>query len=303
VARSPAKEAGLMPIVGQTSRNAAFRRNRLLATLALSLFTLYTFAPLAYLLLSATKTEQDLFTTFGFWFGETINIGENLRHTFSFQSGIFRQWLLNSAIYSTVSAIGATLMCSAAGYVFARFRFPGRSILFALILCAVMVPQTALVVPLFLMLTDFGIVDTAWAVILPSLVFPLGVYLMRVYTEQGVPMELIEAARVDGAGELRIFVTVALRLVAPGLVTVLLLSFVATWNNYFLPLVVLRSPDTFPLTVGLANWYQIAQFSNTTEPVYNIVLMGALISVLPIIAAFLLLQRFWESGLTEGGVK
>jgi multiple sugar transport system permease protein len=292
-----------MPIVGQTTKNAAFRRNRFFATLALGLFTLYTFAPLAYLVISATKTERDLFTTFGFWFGSSFNLVENIRHTFSFQNGIFSRWLLNSAIYSTVSAILGTMICAAAGYVFAKFEFRGRKVLFASILCAVMVPQTALVVPLFLMQTSLGIVDTPWAVILPSLVFPLGVYLMRVYTEQGVPTELIEAARIDGAGELKIFLTVALRLVAPGFVTVLLLSFVSTWNNYFLPLVVLTSPENFPLTVGLSNWYQVAQFSNTTEPVYNIILMGALISILPIIFAFLTLQRYWESGLTSGGVK
>lgn len=292
-----------MPIVGQSSTNAAFRRNRILATLLLGLFTLYTFAPLVYLVISATKTERDLFTTFGFWFGSNFNLVENIRHTFSFQGGIFGRWLLNSAIYSTVSAVLGTFICAAAGYVFAKFQFRGRNVLFAMILCAVMVPQTALVVPLFLMQTSLGIVDTPWAVILPSLVFPLGVYLMRVYSEQGIPSELLEAARVDGAGEFKIFLTIALRLVAPGFVTVLLLSFVSTWNNYFLPLVVLTSPENFPLTVGLSNWYQVAQFSNTTEPVYNIILVGALISILPIIIAFLTLQRYWENGLTTGGVK
>ena len=292
-----------MPIVGKSVSNRQFRQARIITTLVLLIFGIYSALPLVYLVVSATKTENDLFTTFGLWFGRSLNIVENLQVTFAYQNGIFVRWMWNSLWYSTVIALGATLISAAAGYAFAKFQFPGKNALFGGIIAALMVPSTAMVVPLFLMMTGMGLIDTPAAFILPSLASPLGVYLMRVYTEQSVPTELIEAARIDGASELRIFFSVALRLVAPGLVTVLLLSFVSSWNNYFLPLVALVSPDTFPVTVGLSLWYQVSQGGGVSDSLYTVVLMGSLISVLPIVIAFLLLQRFWESGLTSGAVK
>jgi multiple sugar transport system permease protein len=292
-----------MPIVGKTIKNASFARARILTTIVLAFFALYSILPLAYVVMSSTKSEADLFGTFGLWFGRDFRLWDNIVATFSYQQGIFARWLWNSAWYSTVIAAGSALLSAAAGYGFAKFQFPGKNLLFILIITALMVPQTALVVPLFLMMTGMGIIDTPAAFVLPSLAFPLGVYLMRVYTEQGVPTELLEAARIDGASELRIFLTVALRLVAPGFVTVLLLSFVSSWNNYFLPLVALQSQENYPVTVGLALWYQVSLGGGASDSVYVIVLTGAMISVLPIIIAFLLLQRYWESGLTTGGVK
>jgi multiple sugar transport system permease protein len=126
---------------------------------------------------------------------------------------------------------------------------------------------------------------------------------MRVYTEQALPDELLDAARVDGANEFRILVSIVMRIVVPGFVTVLLLSFVGTWNNYFLPLVMLSKPDYYPLTVGLASWNSVATAGGGSQILFSIVLTGALIAIVPLIAAFLLLQRYWQSGLTLGGVK
>ena len=139
--------------------------------------------------------------------------------------------------------------------------------------------------------------------ILPSLISPFGVYLMRVYAEQSVPDDLLDAARVDGAGELRIFWSVALRVLAPGFVTVLLLSFVTTWNNYFLPQVVLNDPNLYPLTVGLAAWNDLASGGGGAQNLYPLVITGSLVSVVPIILAFLFLQRYWQGGLTFGSLK
>jgi multiple sugar transport system permease protein len=292
-----------MTIAGKSTRNKGFLRARIVTTIVLVVFGIYSAVPLLYLVLSSTKTESALFNTFGLWFGGNFNLVQNLRDTFAYQDGIFSRWLFNSAWYSTLIAVLSTLISAAAGYAFAKFRFRGRNALFAGIIAALMVPQTALVVPLFLMMTGMGIIDTPTAFVVPSLAFPLGVYLMKIYTEQGVPTELIEAARLDGAGEARIFFAIVLRLVMPGAVTVLLLSFVGSWNNYFLPLVALVSPQNFPVTVGLALWYQLSQTGGTTDALYTVVLVGALVSVLPIIIAFLVLQRFWESGLTTGSVK
>ena len=166
-----------------------------------------------------------------------------------------------------------------------------------------MIPQTALIIPIFLLLSQVGLVDTPCAVILPSLVVPFGVYLMRVYAEQAVPDELLDAARIDGAGEMRIFAAIAMPTDAPGFVTVLLLSFVATWNNYFLPLVVLSTPRLFPLTVGLASWYQGASAGGGAQALFTLVLTGALVGIVPVALVFLSLQRFWRSGLASGSVK
>jgi multiple sugar transport system permease protein len=280
------------------------RRSRIILTLLLSLFLLYSFMPLVYLVLSATKTNGDLFTTFGFGFGTEFNLWQNLSDLFSRDNGIFLRWMINSIVYATVSGVGAALLATAAGYAFAKFKFRGRNLTFGLVLGAVFVPQTALVVPIFLLLAITGLSNNPLGVILPLMISPIGVYLMRVYIEQGVDDELLDAARIDGAGEFVIFRAIVLRLVAPGMVTVALLSFVGTWNNYFLPLIVLRSPEYQPITVGLATWYQLAQQGGGGGQVlFSIVITGALVSIIPVIVVFLLLQRFWQGGLTAGAIK
>ncbi len=185
-----------------------------------------------------------------------------------------------------------------------QFKFRGRNLIFGLVLGAVFVPQTALVVPIFLLLALSGLSDNPLGVILPSMISPIGVYLMRVYVEQGVDDGLLDAARIDGAGEFLIFRSIVLRLVAPGMVTVALLSFVGTWNNYFLPLIVLRSQEYQPITVGLSTWYQLAQQGGGGGQVlFSIVITGALVSIIPVVVVFLLLQRFWQGGLTAGAIK
>lgn len=292
-----------MPIVGQTRDAKAFRRARVATTAVLVLFLVYTLFPIYYLVIASTKSNADLFSSFGLWFASENNLLENLRELISYEGGLYGRWLWNSTYYATVAALTATLVATAAGYALAKFDFPGRRAIFAVILGAIMVPNTALVIPIFLMLSGIGLVDTPWAVILPSMVFPLGVYLMRVYAEQAIPDELLDAARVDGAGEFRIFASIAMRLLAPGFVTVLLLSFTAVWNNYFLPLVVLTSSDQFPLTVGLANWYQLASVGSGGQALFSLVITGTLVGVIPVALTFLLLQRYWQGGLSSGSLK
>ncbi|MBA2273533.1 MAG: carbohydrate ABC transporter permease [Actinobacteria bacterium] len=277
--------------------------SRNIATLVMLLFLVYFFLPLFWLVVSSTKTNSQLFSSFGLWVASTINIVENVRDVFAYDDGVYLTWLLNTAQYAVISAVGAAFLATLSGYAFAKFRFRGRNTAFAAILGSIMVPQTALVIPTYLLLSKIGLINTPLAVILPSLVNPLGVYLMRVYSEQSVPDELIDAARVDGAGELRIFWSVAFRILTPGFVTVLLLSFVATWNNYFLPLTVLSEPTLYPVTVGLAAWNDLASASGAAQALYTLVITGALIAILPLIAAFLFLQRYWQGGLTFGSVK
>ena len=268
----------------------------------LLVFLIYSLLPLFYLIVSATKDGSVLFSSFGLWFS-SFDLFANLSGVFTYDGGVFINWLWNTAYYSVISAFGASFVATIAGYSFAKFRFRGSTLLFAVILGSIMVPPTALVIPTYLLLSKVELVNTPLAVILPSLISPFGVYLMRVYAEQSVPDDLLDAARVDGAGEFRIFWSVALRVLAPGFVTVLLLSFVATWNNYFLPLVVLNDPSLYPLTVGLVSWHDTATGGGGAQNLYPLVITGSLVSIVPIIAAFLFLQRFWQGGLTFGSLK
>ena len=170
-----------MAIVGKTRDSKSFRRNRRLLTTVLVVYFVYTFTPMLYVIMAATKTNPDLFTTFGLWFSSDFHLFQNLRDLFTSNDGIFRRWLWNSFYYASVSAVGSALVATLAGYAFSKYDFLGKRPLYALVLGAVMIPQTALVIPLFLLLSEVGLLNTAWAVILPSLVFPIGVFLMRAY--------------------------------------------------------------------------------------------------------------------------
>jgi multiple sugar transport system permease protein len=262
----------------------------------------YFLLPLFWLVVASTKSNADLFSSFGLWFAH-FNLFENIKTVVTFQDGVFVRWALNSVIYAVVSAVGASFLATAAGYAFAKYRFPGGTALFAVILGAVMVPITALTVPTYLLFARAGLTDTYWAVILPALASPFGVYLMRVYAADAVDTTLIEAGRVDGVGELRIFFSIAFRLLLPGSVTVLLFTLVASWNNYFLPLIMLNSADKFPLPVGLAQWQSTATGGSGSQALFSTVITGSLLSVIPLVIAFLFLQRYWQSGLAAGGVK
>jgi multiple sugar transport system permease protein len=263
----------------------------------------YFVIPLLWLFLASTKSNSGLFSSFGFWFDKDFNLVQNIQDLFARDNGAFATWMRNTATYALVASLGSTLISALAGYAFAVYRFRGRNVLFAIILGSVFVPATILAVPLYFLLGQTGLSNSLVAVILPGLVNPFGVYLMRIYAERAVPEELLDAARVDGAGEFRIFATIASRLLAPGLVTVLLFAFVGAWNNFFLPLLVLRDADVQILSVGLAYWNALAAQPGQAQVLYAIVITGSVIAVLPVMLAFLFLQRFWQGGLSLGGVK
>jgi multiple sugar transport system permease protein len=277
------------------------RKNTLL-TIIMIVCTLYFLLPLYWLLVASTKSNADLFSTFGLWFAH-FSLVDNIKNTFTIQNGVFSRWIANSLIYSVSSAVGATLLATAAGYAFAKYKFPFGNALFSIILGAIMIPTTALAIPTYLLFAQAQLTDTYWSIILPSLVNPFGVYLMRVYAADAVDYSLIEAARVDGVGEIRIFFQVAFRLLMPGAVTVFLFTLVATWNNYFLPLIMLSTPEKFPIPVGLAQWQSTSSAGSGGQALFSTVITGSMVSVVPLILAFIFLQRFWQSGLSSGGVK
>ncbi len=278
------------------------RRTSWVLTIVVLLLTCYFLFPLYWLLVASTKSNADLFSSFGLWFAD-FSLVENVKTVLTFQDGVYLRWFLNSILYAVVSGVGAAFLATAAGYAFAKYDFPGGKALFSVVLGAIMVPTTALAIPTYLLFARAQLTDTYWAIILPSLVSPFGVFLMRVYAADAVDTTLIEAARVDGVGELRIFFTVALRLLMPGAVTVLLFALVSTWNNYFLPLLMLNSAQLFPLPVGLAQWQATAAGGSGAQALFSTVITGSLLSIIPLVVAFLFLQRYWQSGLATGGVK
>lgn len=278
------------------------QRKSIVLTIVMAVFVIYSIVPLAWLLINATKNQGDLFSSFGLWFGKDFNLFQNIYDTLTYRDGIFVQWFGNTLLYVVVGAGGATLLATVAGYGMAKYNFPGRRAVFAVVLGAIAIPGTALAVPTFLMFSQIGLTNTPWAVILPSLISPFGLYLIWTFAVDAVPTELLEAARMDGSGEFRTFFTISLRLLAPGIVTVLLFAIVATWNNYFLPLIMLSEPTWYPLTVGLSQWSAQA-VGVGAQPIYNLVITGSLLTIIPIVVAFLILQRYWQSGLSAGAVK
>jgi len=267
---------------------ARLRAGPVASQLLLLAFLAYFMLPLFWVVVASTKSTPDLFDTFGLWFGHDFHLLQNVRDLLAVRTldgGTYLVWVRNSALYSITSGLLAGLLATAAGYGFARFSFRGREPLFLIVLGTVMVPKEALATPTFLLFAEVGLTNNPLAIILPSAVSPFGVYLMRLYAERSVPMEELEAARLDGAGELRIFRTIAFPHLVPGFVTVVLFAFVGTWNNYFLPLVMLSESKWYPLTVG------IRQVGNTGA------IVGSLLAIVPMILAFVLLGRYWQRGL------
>jgi multiple sugar transport system permease protein len=274
------------------------------AKLLLLAMCAYFLVPVWWLLVASTKDAEGLFSGSGALWFNGFHFFDNLQTLFTFNNGEYLRWLGNSVLYAFAGGIGCTVISVLAGYGFAKFRFRGRNIVFALVLGSVMVPLTALVIPTFVMMSSIGLTDTIWAIILPSLLSPFAVYLMRVYAGASVPDELLDAARIDGAGELRTFLRVALPVMRPGVITVLLLSVVATWNNFFLPLIMLSTSKLYPVTVGIGLWQTLAASNNSGgQSLWSLIIVGSLVSIVPLIVAFLTLQKYWQGGLAVGSLK
>jgi multiple sugar transport system permease protein len=272
---------------------------RMGALIVMLVFTLYFLVPIWWLFISSTKTSSQFTSTNALWFAD-FALWDNIVKLVSYQDGVYLHWMLNSVLYAGGGALLGTLFAAMCGYALAKYKFPGRELIFNVVLGGVLVPATALALPLFLIFSQFNLTNTFWSVFLPSLVSPFGVYLTRIFAAASVPDELIEAARLDGAGEIRTFFSVSVRLMFPALVTVFLFQFVAIWNNFFLPLIMLRDQAMFPVTLGLYNWNSQV---NQIPELRGLVLVGALLSIIPLIIIFLLLQRYWRSGLGAGSVK
>ena len=281
---------------------SARRAKTTIGTIVAGLAAVYVLAPIYWLVVASSKNTSQLFSSSTFLPASHLSWVANFRLLFSVDGGYFKYWLLNSVIYAVVTAALATAVSTLCGYALAKYRFRGRKLVLGLVLGSLLVPSTALVVPLFLLEHDVGLINSYQGVILPLLVYPFGVYLMSLFAADAVPDSLVDAARVDGAGELRAFWKVSRPLLMPGMVTLFLLSFIGTWNNYFLPLVLLGTTTRFPLTVGLSAWASDLNLAGAGQPLYPEVILGSLVSVLPMLIMFPFLQKYIARGLTFGAI-
>lgn len=273
------------------------RHIRYITMVTLICGAIYFLLPIWWLTMQITKPYGDMLTTHPLWFGKHFSLFENMRNVFEYDGGDFPRWVINSIFYSSVTAIIGTICSLACGYAFAKFRFYGKRFLFASIMVGMLLPAALLTIPLFFFFNWIGITNTIWAIIIPCSVSPFGVFLSVIYC-QTVPNEMIEAARIDGASEIRIFFTLVMRLLSPAVVTIALFIFVGTWNNFLLPLVMLRGKDLLPVTLGLYTWQNYK-----AELITSQVLTGSFLGVIPVVILFLTLQRYWRAGLTQGSVK
>ncbi|MGW2092225.1 carbohydrate ABC transporter permease [Promicromonospora sukumoe] len=297
-----------------TTTTAGVPRRRRLHTLAnprksgtltflTGLFTLYCLVPLIWLTINSTKSQADFVSSFGFSFGQRFALFDNIVEVFTYDGGIFTRWLLNTVLYVVAGAVVSTFLAALGGYALAKLEFTGKRVFLFVVLGAISVPGIALAIPQFLLFAQLGLTNTPWAVLIPSFLNPFGLYLMWVFAAEAVPTGLLEAAKIDGAGEFRTFWQIALPMLVPATVTVLLFSFVSIWNNYFLPLIMLKDPDWYPLTVGINQWNKLASTAGNGELLQNLVVTSSLLTIIPLIIAFISLQRFWQSGLSLGAVK
>ncbi|WP_129338461.1 carbohydrate ABC transporter permease [Cellulomonas endophytica] len=279
-------------------RLARHRTGRTGPTLVLALGALYCLVPVVWVVVASTKARSELFSTFTFAPGSGLL--DNLRDLFAYGDGQYGLWVLNTALYAGVGALLSTLVSVMAGFALAKYRFAGQRVLLYAILAGVLLPGITLAIPQYLLLAELGLAGSHLSVLLPSVISPFGIYLSRVYALSAVPDETIEAARIDGARESRVFTSIALPMMLPGMVTVFMLQFVGIWNNFLLPFIMLSDQDRYPLTVGL---YTLLSKGSGEPALYSIAIVGAALSIVPLVAMLLFLQRFWRLDLISGGLK
>lgn len=253
-----------------------------------------TVLPFVWMLLGSFKTQGELLRRPVTWWPQDPTLDNYVRW---FTELHIDRFFMNSLLVAVVTVLGNLLFCSMVGYALAKMDFVGRRVLFLLVMVTLMVPGVVTFVPLFVMVSKLGLVNTYPALILPFLVSPLGVFLMRQFM-MGIPDSLIEAARIDGAGELRTFTGIVMPLCAPPLATLGILTFLGSWNNFLWPLVAAQSEEKYTLPVALS-LYSTGQ--NATD--YGLLLAGAVLVIAPIVALFIALQRFFIQGVAATGIK
>ena len=280
---------------------------KVVAWLVIAVFIAFFVVPMVWLMLAPTQDPRELLLGHPFSFGGFDTLASNWNELMAFQDGIVWVWLGNATLYSGVALILTLLVSIPAGYALAMVEFRFRKTLLAVTLIVMLIPSTALVLPIFLELSALKLVGTPLSVILPFSFYPFGVYLTYIYFSTAVSRDLLNAARIDGAGEFRVFAQVAMPLATPVVALVGFFSLVGNWNNYFLPFVMVPGRKS-PIQVGLAELLSnVPLFNPTTAGSVTIDLpvlaLATILSVAPVLIIFLFSQRFLVSGLTAGGTK
>ncbi|MEU8178779.1 carbohydrate ABC transporter permease [Microbispora hainanensis] len=281
---------------------------RTIIAVVVAIFVLFFVIPIVWLLLATTKSAHALIVDNPFTPGSLGDLAANWKQLFAFQDGAVTAWVGNSALYA-LGALVITLIASIpAGYAMALTEFRFRRLLLVLTLVVMLIPNTALVLPIFLELNVAGLIGSPLSVILPMSFFPFGVYLTYIYFSTSVPRDLLAAARLDGCTEFQVFTRVALPLAAPIVALVAFFSFVQNWNNFFLPFVMLPSSEGYPIQVGLTSLLaSTPAFNPSSAGAQSVQLptlaLATVISVLPVLIVFLFAQRFLVAGMTAGGTK
>jgi multiple sugar transport system permease protein len=297
--------------VNRGTRRLPVRRlsvGKIVAGLIAVAFTFFFVIPIAWLIVASTKNEHQLQTGQPFALGTWHQLSANWHSLVGFEGDSFAGWLGNSAEYAFAALVIVLLVSIPAGYTLALLTIRLRRILLVTTLVVMLIPNTALVLPVFLELNHVGLIGSAWSVILPFSFFPFGVYLTYIYFSTSIPRDLLAAARIDGCSELQVFTRVALPLATPIVALVAFFSFVANWNNYFLPFVMLPSSNGYPLQIGLTSLLGATPaFNPSSIGAQTIQLptlaLATLLSVTPVLLIFLFSQRFLVSGMTAGGTK
>ena len=265
---------------------------KVFVVVVLILVTLFFLFPLYWIVTGSFKDAIEINAREPIWFPQAPTIDNYLR---LFEHPALR-WLFNIVFISGAAMLLTCITASLAGYALAKKRFIGRGVLFTIIICAMALPKQVIVIPLAQLMTFLNLKDTLWAVILPTVGWPFGVFLMKQFSES-IPTEILEAARVDGAGELRTFFSVVFPMIKPGIGALAIFTFVNTWNDYFLQLVMLTSDTKWTLPLAIANM----QGEMSTD--YGLIMAGAALASVPIIIVFIAFQKYFTQGIAMGAVK
>ncbi len=273
---------------------------------ALALFFLF---PLYWIITGAFKPSTDIYATDTVWWPSEWVLDNFVKLFEKRTAPLFSigsltgptvpaaiRWLINTVLMAAIAMLLTCITAALAGYALAKKRFFGRSIIFGLIVAAMALPKQVVLIPLIREISALNLYDTLWAVIFPTVGWPFGVFLMRQFSE-GIPGEILEAARIDGAGEVRTFTTIVLPMIKPGIGALAIFTFISSWNDYFLQLIMLSSSASQTISVGLAT----LQGESSID--FGILMAGAAIAAVPIIIVFIIFQKYFTQGITMGAVK
>ena len=278
--------------MNKTDLSGTSKGYKIFSLVVLILLTVFFLFPLYWIVTGSFKDVIEINARQPIWFPQNPTVDNYLR-LFEHPAML---WMFNIVFISAAAMILTCLTASLAGYALAKKRFCGRAVLFTIIICAMALPKQVIVIPLLQEMTAIHMNDSLWAVILPTVGWPFGVFLMKQFAEN-IPNEILEAARMDGAGELKTFITVVFPMIKPGIGALAIFTFVNTWNDYFLQLVMLTSEAHWTLPLAIAN------LQGEMSSDFGLIMAGAALASIPIVVVFLMFQKYFTSGITMGAVK